>query len=57
MADPARVHWVQMHPTCVRVYVHSVLNARSTLNVKGALTEYRVHPECKSTEARVNSEF
>ena len=29
-ADPARVH---VHPPCVRVNVHSVLNARSTLNV------------------------
>ena len=32
-ADPARVDWVHVHPPCVRVYVHSVLNAGSTLNV------------------------
>ena len=31
-ADPARVHWVHVHPPCVRVYVHSVHNARSNLN-------------------------
>ena len=32
-ADPARVHWVHVHPPCVRIHVHSVLNARSTPNV------------------------
>ena len=32
-ADPARVHWVHVHPPCARVHVHSVLNAQSTLNV------------------------
>ena len=31
--DPARVHWVHVHPPCVRVYVHSVLKAGSPLNV------------------------
>ena len=62
-ADPARVHWVHVHPPCVRVHVHSVLNARSTLNVKATesrihsqyyKTEYRVHPECYTTETRVH---
>ena len=32
-ADSARVHWVLVHPPCVRVYVHIVLNARCTLNI------------------------
>ena len=60
-ADPARVHWVHVHPPCVWVYVHSTqcLKHPECLGnrIKGALTEYRVHPECKSTEPRVHSEF
>ena len=60
-ADPARVHWVHMHPPCVRVYFHSTQCSKHPEclgnRIKGALTEHRVHPECKTTEPRVHSEF
>ena len=60
-ADPARVHWVHVHPPHLSKYMFllnfivSALNARSTLN--GETAESMVHSEYYIAELKVHSEF